>query len=149
MEKARADPAKQVKEQVSDVAIEVLHVVAENPQEKHVASDVQDSGVQEHAGEQGQQGGLKGSLAGKRGGEPGWDGGIGDHEGVEGVRRQSVLVEENEDVGGDEGVVDDGISAAGIQIFKRDEHEREWELQSTGNEGNCKLQKGARVRGGR
>jgi len=51
VQEARADSAKQIEKQIGDVAVEVFDVVAKNPEEKHVAGDVQQAGVQEHAGE--------------------------------------------------------------------------------------------------
>ena len=126
------------------MAVEVLDVVAKDPKEKHIAGDVQDPGVQKHAGEQRQKRGLKRSVAGKPGGEAGGDSGVGGHEQLKGVGRQRVLVNKNEDVEEDERGVDDRVGAAGIQVFERNEHERESELQGTGNGQNCKeLQGGA------
>ncbi len=39
--------------------------------------------------------------------------------------REAVLVKKNEDVDEDEGGVDDGRVAAGVEGFERDEHGRE------------------------
>lgn len=41
----------------------VFHVVTEDPQEEHVASDVHEAAMQEHAGEKGNQCGFKAAMA--------------------------------------------------------------------------------------
>src|SRR5712692_4820650 len=59
---AGADPADKVKQQVSEMAEEVFYVVAKNPEEKHIAQQVQPTGMQEHACQQQQKGFTKGST---------------------------------------------------------------------------------------
>src|SRR5258707_15347386 len=113
MEQARADSTHQIEEQIGDVAVEVLHVVPEDPQEKHVAGDVRDAGVQKHAGEQRKKRHLKGSVAGKPCGDARRDGGIGGEETLEGGRRERVLVDEKSYANEDEGGVYDRIRGAG------------------------------------
>src|SRR5207302_1446281 len=39
VKQAGADSAEQIEEQVADVAVEVLDVIAKNPEKEHVASD--------------------------------------------------------------------------------------------------------------
>jgi len=82
-------------------------------------------------------------VAGEPGGEPRRDGGVGGHEDFEGVGREAVLVKKNEDVDEDKGGVDEGVGAAGVEVFERDEQGRELgiaeyrkrrELQGAGTE---------------
>ena len=51
--RARGNSAGKVQEQVFGVPHQVLHAAAENPQEPHVARDVQQSAVDEHGSEDG------------------------------------------------------------------------------------------------
>ena len=39
----------EVEAQVGEVAVEVLHVVAKDPEEQHIAQEVRDAGMQKHA----------------------------------------------------------------------------------------------------
>ena len=51
---AGAETAQEVEKKITQVAQVVLDVVAENPQEPHVADQVHPATVQKHAGEQGE-----------------------------------------------------------------------------------------------
>ena len=50
VQQARADPADQVKKEITDVTEKILHIVPEDPQKKHVASEMQKPGMEKHAG---------------------------------------------------------------------------------------------------
>src|SRR5205807_359588 len=109
VQESGAESAQQIEKQIGGVAVEVFDVIAKNPEEQHVAGDVQNPGVQEHAGEQRQEGGVQWAMPGKPGGEAGRNGGVGENERLKGVRGQGVLIKEDEDVDEDEGIVDEGI----------------------------------------
>ena len=47
----RGDAARQIEQQVADVPEHILDIVPEDPQEQHVAADMQPARVEEHAGE--------------------------------------------------------------------------------------------------
>src|SRR5258708_22162047 len=49
VEQTGADPADQVKEEIREVAEEILDVVAKDPEEKHVSAQVKPVGVEKHA----------------------------------------------------------------------------------------------------
>jgi hypothetical protein len=53
VEKTRSDPARHIKEEIGEVPEEVLDVVSEDPQKKHVSGDMQEAGMEKHAGNQG------------------------------------------------------------------------------------------------
>ena len=50
MEEAGEDTARQIEKEKPHVSHGVLDVVAEDPEEQHVAGEVHDVGVQEHIG---------------------------------------------------------------------------------------------------
>jgi hypothetical protein len=56
MGKACSQPAKQIENEISEMAEPVLYVVAEDDQEPHVSEQVQPGRVQEHGGECGYDG---------------------------------------------------------------------------------------------
>jgi hypothetical protein len=56
LERRRGEPAEQVEDQELDRPHRVLDVVAEDPQEQHVAAEVQQAAVHEHRGEDGHPG---------------------------------------------------------------------------------------------
>lgn len=82
MEKVGADSANKIEKKIGEVAEVVFHIVAKNPEEEHVAADVQPTAVQEHAGQDGEEGGIEGDMAREEGRDASRDGGIGHHEGV-------------------------------------------------------------------
>src|SRR5689334_872840 len=99
MKQARSDAAQQIEKYVSDVAVEIFDVIAEDPKEKHVAQDVRNARMQKHTGQQGQERCFKGRVAGKPSRESGGDGSVRHHEDLEGVRREEELVNEHDEVG--------------------------------------------------
>ena len=52
------DGAQQIEDQVAEMAERVLDIVAEHPQEQHVAAEVEDVAVQEGVGDVGQLSGT-------------------------------------------------------------------------------------------
>ena len=66
MNQRRGDAADQIEDEEADVPHRVLDVVAEDPQEQHVAAEVQPAAVQEHRGDQGQLGGHDRELRRQR-----------------------------------------------------------------------------------
>ena len=52
VEQAGEDPARQIENEEPHVPHGVLDVVAEHPQEQHVADEMQNVAVEEHVGEQ-------------------------------------------------------------------------------------------------
>ena len=67
----------------------VLDIVAEDPEEEHVSSDVQEAAVEEHAGQDGEKRGVKSDVAAEEGRDSGGNSGIGQHESLVLMRRQS------------------------------------------------------------
>lgn len=123
---AGADAASEVEEKIGEVAEVVLHVVAEDPKEEHVSGDVQEAAMQEHAGEDGEEGGLDVSVAVEGQADVRGDGGVGHDEGLILVGRERELIEKDDDVRQNEERVDDGVGLARIIVFERDEHSRVW-----------------------
>ena len=118
----RTNAANEIEEEVGEVAEVVFDVVAENPEEEHVSCDMHKAAVQEHTGENGEKRGFEVSVAAESAADVGGDGGVGHHEGLVLVRRQSDLVEEHDDVRQNEKCIDDRIGPAWVQVFERDEH---------------------------
>lgn len=100
----------------------ILDVVTEDPEEEHIAGDVQKAHVKKHAGEEGEEGGFEASVASQEAADVRWNGGVGVKEDFGLSGREGELVEEDDDVGQDEKRIDDGRSAMGVEIFERDEH---------------------------
>ena len=61
--KAGPDAAGEIEEKIEEVAEVIFDVIAEDPQEEHVAGDVQKSAMQEHTGEDRQEGGFEIAVA--------------------------------------------------------------------------------------
>jgi hypothetical protein len=93
---AGADATEQVENQVRNRAHAVFDIRTENPEEPHVADDVQPSAVEKHAGEKREEsGGERVMVAGEGGLDSGRDYGVGIDEGLGGVRCERDLVEED------------------------------------------------------
>ena len=93
---------EQVEEQIADVPQPVLDVVAEDPEEEHVAQEVPPAAVQEHGEERALQ--ARGPLARRDGAaveQPGRDERRGHQEALEPLA-QGELVEEDQGVGRDQ-----------------------------------------------
>lgn len=56
MAQARANPAHQIEEEIGNVAEVVFDVVAKDPEKQHVPGDVRPTAVQEHAGNNREEG---------------------------------------------------------------------------------------------
>src|SRR6266851_10404716 len=72
-----ADPADQIEEEIREVAEEILDVVPEDPEKKHVATEVKPVGVEKHAGYQRQESNFEADMSCKVRGDPGGNGGVG------------------------------------------------------------------------
>jgi len=55
VQQARPDPGDQIKEEIREVAKEILDIVSKDPEKKHVPGDVQEPGMEKHAGDQRQE----------------------------------------------------------------------------------------------
>ena len=64
--KCAGDRAEQVEDEVAEMAERILDIVAEHPQEQHVAAEMEDVGVQEGVGEVGRIVRHQRSVAGGR-----------------------------------------------------------------------------------
>jgi hypothetical protein len=126
----RTDAASKVEEKVGDVAEVVFDVIAEDPEEEHVTRDVQEAAVEEHAGENGEKGGFQASVAVEGQANVVGDGGIGEFEDLLLVSGECEFVEEDDDVRQNEKSIDDGVGAARVQVFDRDEHALAWVVQA-------------------
>ena len=122
MREAGADAANEIEEKVGKMAEVVFHVVAEDPEEEHISSDVQKAAVHEHAGKNREEGGFEAAVAVEREADVVGDGGIGQLEGLVLTRRQCELVKKDDDVRQNEKGVDDRVGPARIQVFERYEH---------------------------
>jgi len=118
---SRTDPADDVKKQIWDMAEKVLHVVAEDPQEKHVPGNVEKSGMQEHACENWQKRHFKCSVPCKKGRDAGRHSGVARQERDVGFgshrELQAQLIEEERHVGDDERDVDERVGSRGVDVF--------------------------------
>ncbi len=126
VQKPRSDTADQVEKEVSEVAKEVLDVVAEDPEEKHVAGDVKPAEMEEHAGYQGKEGDFKAGVPGKERRNAGRHFGVSEEQRFKGAARHGGLetqpIEKYHYVGKDQGDVDEGIGARRVEVLERDEH---------------------------
>ena len=122
---ARTNAAKEIKQKIREVAEVVFHVIAKDPKKEHVPRDMHEAAVQEHAGENRNEGVFEVSMAGKGGADMRRNSGVGHDEGLTLVRAQSDLIEEDDDVRQNEKSVDDRVGAPRIQVFDGDEHAME------------------------
>src|SRR5580704_1776257 len=118
----RTNAAKEIEEQVGEVAEVIFHVVAENPEEEHVPGEMHEAAVQEHAGENREKRGFETAVACEYPADVGRDGGVGHHEGLVLVGRQCELIEKDDYVRQNENRIDDRIGPTRVQVFDRDEH---------------------------
>lgn len=124
VEQAGADPADGVKKEIGEVPEEVFDIVSEDPEKKHVSGDVPELGMQKHAGEQGEKCHFESHMACKERGDARRDSGIGQHKRFEGGARESELIQKDNHVYKDQRNVHERISAGGIEVLERDEHEK-------------------------
>jgi len=104
MQRVRGQSARQVEEQEAEVADGRLDVVAEDPQEEHIADQVAGAAVQKHAGQQGDQVLPPADLGGN--GAPGVD------EVAQRLGLHGGLVEKDDDIEGQQPVTDNRVMAA-------------------------------------
>src|SRR5258707_9865651 len=115
--------AKDVEQYVSEVAEEVLDIVAEDPEEQHVAKQMCGTAVKKHASEKRKQRGFEVAMAD---GEQVIKarGNCAVHRGQCVLRsvRECQFVEEDERICRNEGVVDVGRGTSRIFVPKWNEH---------------------------
>lgn len=128
MAEAGAYAADQVKEKIGKMAEVVLDVIAEDPEKQHVSGDMSPATVQEHAGQDGEEGQLKAVVAAQKGRNVGGYGGISQDEGVGLAVRERERVEKDDHVHQDEHRVHDRVGPVRVQIFERNKHGLEWFL---------------------
>jgi hypothetical protein len=108
-------PAGQIKEEIREVPEKILDVVAEDPEEEHVAGNMQQAGVQKHARYQGQEGNFEAGVSRKERRNPGGNRGVREEQGLKGPVRERSLkanrIDKHRDVGKDQRNVDEGIRA--------------------------------------
>jgi len=104
----RNDPTKQIKDEVANVAKEVLHVIAKDPKKKHVAEKVQRAAMQEHAGEQWNDRSFQISAARKEMSVMRGDGAVDISQASLSPVSQRSLIKKDEDIRCDERVVHEG-----------------------------------------
>ncbi len=114
--------AGEIEKQVREMAEIVFHVIAKDPQEEHVASNVSEAAVQEHACENGEERSFEAPVATEKTADVRGDSGVGHDEGIPLMPCQGALIEEDDDIGQNEHRVDDRVGPAWVQIFERDEH---------------------------
>ena len=126
VQQSGAEPAREVKKEIQEVAEEILDIVPEDPKKEHVSGDVQEAGMEKHAGDQWQKGDLEAGVAGEECRDAGGDHGVRKKMGFKGAVRKSSLkaelVDEDHDVGEDQRDIDEGIGPRWVEIFERDEH---------------------------
>ena len=105
------------------MAEEILHIVAKNPEKKHVTSDVSDTGVQKQAGDQREKCSDEIDVPSKKSREARGNGGVGHQKRFGQVWRQRDFVQENRDVCADQQSIDDREPAVRVKIFEWNEHE--------------------------
>src|SRR6266852_3082796 len=115
VKQTRSNPADKIKEEIREVPEEVLDVVAEDPEKKHVATEVKPVGVEKHARYQRQEGDFEADVSCKERRDPGGNRGVGEQQWLKGRGRERRLqadgVDKGSDVGKDQRDVDEGISA--------------------------------------
>jgi hypothetical protein len=78
--------------------------------------------MKKHAGEQWQKSRLESQLAAKKGGEVGWNHGVGQHKQLLVMGRQCELIEKHNHVREKECDVYDRIASGRIVVLERNEH---------------------------
>jgi hypothetical protein len=101
MKEAGPNTADQIKQQIREVAEEILHVIAKDPQEKHIAENVHKSRMQKHTSKQRQKCSHEAYVPGQERWETRWYRGVGHDKGLEQVRRQRHLIHKHGDVRAD------------------------------------------------
>jgi len=126
VQQTRPDSTAQIKEEVRNVPEEILDIVAEDPEKEHVSGEVQEAGMEKHAGNQGHEGYFKAGMSHQEGRETGRNRRIRKEQGIKGLAWErglkAELVDKHNDVGQDQRDVDEGIGACWVEILERDEH---------------------------
>src|SRR6266852_3643516 len=105
---------------------EVFHVVAEDPEKKHVPGDMQPVGGEKHARDQWQERNFESGMTCQEGRDSRGHHAVRQKKRIGAALRkrrlQADLVNENRDVAENERDVDEGIGARWVEVLKRDEH---------------------------
>ena len=104
------------------MTIEILDIVPENPKKQHVSQYMGDARVDEHARQQWQECNLEGDSTVNPPRKAGRYRGIRIHEKFKRWGGKCELIEEHDEIEGDEPGVYEGIAAARIEILERDKH---------------------------
>src|SRR5579871_6146518 len=117
VQKASCYAAEQIEEKVGDVPVEVLDVVAKDPEEQHVPKQVRDPTMQKHAGQNGQNRRFKMPVATERGRDSRRHRRICEDKSLEYPRRKRDLINKHADVHEDQRRIHKRIGAARIEIL--------------------------------
>ena len=126
MQQTRPDPTAEIKEEVRYVPEEIFDIVAEDPEKEHVSGEVQESGMEKHAGKQGREGYFKAGVSRQKGREAGRNRRVRKENGFKGLAwergLEAELVDKHNDVDKNQRDVDEGIGACWVEVLERDEH---------------------------
>jgi hypothetical protein len=101
---------------------EIFHVIAEDPQEKHIAGDVHKARMEKHACQQGKKCRFQMDMPREPARDPCGYGGVGGNKSLEDVRRKRQLVHKDGDVGKNQQCIYNWEIAPRIQVFEWYEH---------------------------
>src|SRR6266566_987012 len=126
MQQTRPDPTGEIEEEIRYVPEEIFHIVAEDPEKEHVPGEVQEAGMEKHAGHQGHEGSLKAGMSHQEGRETSGNRGVGEEQGFIGPLRErsleAELVNKHSEVGKDQRDVDEGIGSRRVEVLEWNEH---------------------------
>src|ERR1700687_6024696 len=126
MQQTRPDPTAQIKEEVRYVPEEIFDIVAEDPEKEHVPGEVQEPGMEKHAGHQGHEGSFKAGMSHQESRETGGNRGVREEQGFIGPLWERILeaklVNKRSDVGKNQRDVDEGIGSRWVEVLEWNEH---------------------------
>src|SRR6267143_1221610 len=126
MQQTRPDPAREIEEEIPYVPEEILHIVAEDPEKEHVPGEVQEAGMEKHAGHQGHEGSFKAGMPHQESRETRRNRGVREEQGFIGPLRErsleAELVDKHGDVGKNQRDVDEGIGSRRVEVLEWNEH---------------------------
>src|ERR1700674_5474813 len=126
MQQPRSDPAREIEEEIPYVSEEILDIVSEDPEKEHVPGEVEESGMEKHAGHQGHEGSFKAGMSRQESRETSGNRGVREEQGFIGPvrerRLEAELVNKHSDVGKNQGDIDEGIGSRRVEVLERNEH---------------------------
>src|SRR6266513_5988533 len=129
MQQTRPDPTGEIEEEIPYVPEEIFHIVAEDPEKKHVPGEVQEAGMEKHAGHQRHEGPFKAGMSDQESRETSGDRGVGKEQGFIGPLRErsleAELVDKHSDVGKNQRDVNEGIGSRRVEVLEWNEHGKE------------------------